>query len=514
MDEKRSSKRPEQRRKRTPEEIAAMKRRKARARWEEAIRDSENNREERPIRHSNGREGHNRSRTASERPRNASRNQERIKRGGEPPRRRYSEDERGQRIVKSPKSSQNRKRKKFRRISLKKKIIFGVCGILALFIIMIASTLIGFFSKIENNCSVEAVSPGRNEVVNILVLGLDIGDAENQGNAALKRTDTMLLVSYNPSNKNTTVVSIPRDTLINGEEGRYKINAAYPMGGDSKVISVVEELLPVDINYLVKIDYEAFRGIVDAIGGVEMKIEQDMFYDDDGQNLHINFKGGTTVLLDGEKAEEFFRWRKNNDGTGLATGDLGRIENQHKFINKLVSKLKSPSTIFKANKILNCIAENIDTNMSGSAMVKYGLKIMSSKMNITTLQGAPQMIGGLSYLVADESKNTELYEALRGNDADMESLVKPEVKILIENGTNRTGLAGRAKGLLEKDGWGSVEVGNGDLTRKSIIMTTNESYGEMLEETLGDMKVTTEIPDKEKYTGYDIVIILGDNYNK
>ena len=45
-------------------------------------------------------------------------------------------------------------------------------------------------------------------------------------------------------------------------------------------------------------------------------------------------------------------------------------------------------------------------------------------------------------------------------------------------------------------------------------MTSNESYGEMIKKTLGDMKVTTEIPDKEKYTGYDIVIILGDNYNK
>ena len=95
--------------------------------------------------------------------------------------------------------------------------------------------------------------------------------------------------------------------------------------------------------------------------------------------------------------------------------------------------------------------------------------------------------------------------------------VKPETfapPFLVENGTNRTGLAGRTKGLLEKEGWSSVEVGNGDLTRKSIIMTSNESYGEMIKKTLGDMKVTTEIPEKEKYNGYDIIIILGDNYNK
>lgn len=495
MDGKRNS-RSKQGRKRTSEEIEAIKRRKAKARWEEALRDSDNNYERR-VKKSKENTNHNR-RTSSKRV-NLERNTNTSKRRPK--------------NIKSSKAYQNKKRRKSRML-LKKKILIGVYGILALFIIFIASTTIGFFSKVKNNCSIEAIAPGRNDVVNILVLGLDIGDIDNQGNESIKRTDTMLLISYNPSNKNTTIVSIPRDTLINENGSRYKINAAYPMGGDLKVVSVVEELLPVDINYLVKIDYEAFRGIIDAIGGVEMDIEQDMFYDDDGQNLHINFKKGTTVLLDGKKAEEFFRWRKNNDGTGLATGDLGRIENQHKLINKVIDKLKSPTTIFKANKILNCVAENIDTNMPGSTMIKYGLKIMSSETKITTLQGEPQMIGGLSYLVVDENKNMELYEALKGGEPIEQSVEKPSVKILVENGTNRTGLAGRAKGLLEKDGWSSVEVGNGDLRKKSIIMAKDKSYFELIKETLGDMKTTTEIPDEEKYKGYDVIIILGDNYNK
>ena len=487
-------------RKRTPEEIEAIRRRKARRAREEALRGSDNNYERR-VRTSKENMNHNsRRRTSSSRRVNSEKN-------------RNTSNKRRPENIKNSKAYQKKKKRKFK-MPLKKKILIGICGILALFIIFIASTTIGFFSKIKNNCSIEAITPNKNDVVNILVLGLDIGDVDNQGNESIKRTDTMLLISYNPSNKNTTIVSIPRDTLINENGSRYKINAAYPMGGDLKVVSVVEELLPVDINYLVKIDYEAFRGIIDAIGGVEMDIEQDMFYDDDGQNLHINFKKGTTVLLDGKKAEEFFRWRKNNDGTGLATGDLGRIENQHKLINKVIDKLKSPTTIFKANKILNCVAENIDTNMPGSTMIKYGLKIMSSETKITTLQGEPQMIGGLSYLVVDENKNMELYEALKGGEPIEQSVEKPSVKILVENGTNRTGLAGRAKGLLEKDGWSSVEVGNGDLRKKSIIMAKDKSYFELIKETLGDMKTTTEIPDEEKYKGYDVIIILGDNYNK
>ena len=106
----------------------------------------------------------------------------------------------------------------------------------------------------------------------------------------------------------------------------------------------------IKINYIVKIDYNAFREIIDAIGGIEMKIERNMIYDDEGQNLHINFKAGEIVTLDGKKAEEFFRWRKNNDGSGFANGDLDRIENQQKFISKVVDKCTSPLILFRVPK--------------------------------------------------------------------------------------------------------------------------------------------------------------------
>ena len=162
---------------------------------------------------------------------------------------------------------------------------------------------------------------------------MDIGDVDIQGNKGIRRSDSIMVFNYNPNTKKAHIVSIPRDTLIEvdayldtGEYKKYwKINSAYVLGGEEEVITHVESLLDIDINYIVEIDYNAFRSVVDAIGGVEMTIEQDMFYDDDAQDLHINFKAGETVLLDGKKAEEFFRWRQNNDGTGLANGDLDKL---------------------------------------------------------------------------------------------------------------------------------------------------------------------------------------------
>ena len=107
-----------------------------------------------------------------------------------------------------------------------------------------------------------------------------------------------MVLNYNPTNKKLNVVSIPRDTLINVNGRNAKINAAYAIGGYPKIKSEAENLLNIKINYIVKIDYNAFREIIDALGGIEMKIERNMIYDDEGQNLHINFKAGETVTLD------------------------------------------------------------------------------------------------------------------------------------------------------------------------------------------------------------------------
>jgi len=70
----------------------------------------------------------------------------------------------------------------------------------------------------------------------------------------------------------------------------------------------VEKILDININYVFNINYIAFRNFIDAIGGIEVYIEQDMYYDDETQDLHINFKKGETVLLNGKMAEEYFDW--------------------------------------------------------------------------------------------------------------------------------------------------------------------------------------------------------------
>ena len=416
-------------------------------------------------------------------------------------------------------------RKKKRR---RKRIVVSV---ITIFIALIFGGLFyaySFISGLKTNNLGSGIPPAsKNDSINVLVLGMDIGDADIEGNKGIRRSDSIMVLNYNPNTKKAHIVSIPRDTLIEvdayldtGEYQKYwKINAAYVLGGEEEVTTHVESLLDININYIVEVDYNAFRSIVDAVGGVEMTIEQDMFYDDDAQDLHINFKAGETVLLDGKKAEEFFRWRKNNDGSGLANGDLDRIKNQQLFISKLLDKVMSPSIVFKAPKILKAISENVETNISAKELVSLGMKIIrlkSSDIIMTTLQGEPQYIYGESFLVADKEYNMDLINSLSSENpssaSNITTIKREDLKVIVLNGTNISGLASTARDKLLARGYENVEVGNTtEAVNKSVIQTNNKDLKDLLKSDI-DIEKIEKISGSE-YKDYDIVILLGEDYN-
>ena len=408
-------------------------------------------------------------------------------------------------------------RKNDNSITIPEKVVLGVIALVITFIIV--SMVSGIFAlmKIGSKSMPSGIDASSNEPVNILLLGMDIGDPKQVDNVSIKRTDTIMVLNYNPTNKKLNVVSIPRDTLININDRNAKINAAYAIGGYTKIKSEAENLLNIKINYIAKIDYNAFREIIDAIGGVEMKIERNMIYDDEGQKLHINFKAGETVNLDGKKAEEFFRWRKNNDGSGFANGDLDRIENQQKFISKVVDKCTSPFILFRIPSIMSAIGDNIETNMSSTRILSYGLKFMNIKkenMTMVTAAGTPKTINGESFLIFDKNANKDIISSLSSSAVSKNISVntsKDDIRIKILNGTKISGLAAKAKSELNKDGYTKIDTGNTELDDKSIILANDNDKLKTIEEDL-NIKNSDEKENKAEYNDYDVIIILGKDF--
>lgn len=418
----------------------------------------------------------------------------------------------GNDIKKKKKTS---KRKKSRSL----KIIIILFSFIILLGILGYFYLLGFTnnSKLgEGKINTKKAEAG--EPVNILVMGVDIGDPGSKEASDPKRTDTMLVVNYNPKTKNINMVSVPRDTRVTMNGKKIKINSAHAINGVNGSIAAVENLLGIEINNYAKIDYEGFRKVIDAIGGVEMDITRDMNYDDPSQNLHIHFQKGTIVHLDGKKAEEFFRWRKNNNGTGFADGDLGRIENQHKFISKVVEKVKSPSIIPKIPNILSTIPDYVETDMSPEEIIKYGYAVTKgdkSSINMITLQGEAKYIGNVSYFIYDREKNRDIVYTLKAGGTSQKDnnteIDKSEIKIKVLNGTKVNGLAADCERKLKEMGYSNIVTGNGerrDFTKVRLKKDSSISTGE-IENYLNIPNIEKNIQSDENF---DIIILLGKDF--
>jgi cell envelope-related function transcriptional attenuator common domain len=397
------------------------------------------------------------------------------------------------------------------------KLVLGIISLIITFVIV--SMVSGGYAlmKVESKSMPSGASVSFNQPVNILLLGMDIGDPKQVNNQSIKRTDTIIVANYNPQTKSIRIVSVPRDTLISINDRNVKINSAYAIGGYPKIKSEVENLLNININYIVKVDYNAFREIIDAIGGIEIKIDRNMIYDDEGQNLHINFKAGETVTLDGKKAEEFFRWRKNNDGSGLANGDLDRIENQQKFISKVIEKCTSPFVIFRAPKIMTALGDNVETNLSPTDILGYGFKFIGiKKENVTmaTVSGTPKTINGESFLIVDKNENKDILSSLTSSSASnksAEGAAKDDIRIKVLNATKINGLAAKVAKELNDAGYTKVDTGNTELSDKSEILSNDADKLKTIKQDL-NIKENDEKDNKKEYKDYDVIIILGKDF--
>jgi LCP family protein required for cell wall assembly len=347
---------------------------------------------------------------------------------------------------------------------------------------------------------------------NILVMGVDIGDPNSTSANDPKRTDTMILAHYNAETGKVDLISIPRDIKITINNSNQKINAAHAFGGVVGAVGAVEELLGIQIDYYGKINYEGFRSVIDAIGGVEMYIERTMDYDDAAQDLSIKFEKGTTVDLDGKKAEEFFRWRKNNDGSGFAEGDIGRIKNQQLFITKVMEKIKSPMIVIKIPSILSAIQKNVETNMDANELLKYGTifaTMNGEDMSMDTIEGVNEDINNISYYKYDEEANKEIIAKLR--NGSVQSIDKSKLKIKVLNGTKKTGLADDFSKYLKENGYNEVVTGNGEATSETIV-TVNENSEDLIDDFKNDFKINNIEISTSIDGEFDIIVLLGEDH--
>ena len=243
----------------------------------------------------------------------------------------------------------------------------------------------------------------------ILILGVDSnGQATDKFRGT--RSDTILLINLDPKTKSVNVISIPRDSKVYlaGEHGVQKINAAHALGGIDLTKQTIEETLGIKINKYVVVNNEGVKKLVDALDGVPVYIEKNMYYNDTSGNLHINLSKGLHVL-NGNQVEGFLRFRKD----GL--GDIGRTSRQQWFLKSLLERLQSPSVIPKIPEVLNLATTYVKTDLTLYEMSHIAAMLRNVDMNdveFATLPGAPSKKGYISYWILDPEKTQEVIDRM------------------------------------------------------------------------------------------------------
>ena len=239
----------------------------------------------------------------------------------------------------------------------------------------------------------------------ILLVGTDAN--QNAANPWIgTRTDTIILLNVDPKTKSVNAISVPRDSkvYIPHDHGIQKINAAHAIGGIDLTKETLEETLGIKINHYIMVNDAAVEKAVDALGGVPIYVEKEMYYHDYSGNLHVNLHKGLNIL-DGRNAVGYLRFRKD----GL--GDIGRTQRQQWFLRGLLEKLQSPQAIPKIPELINTVTTYVKTDLSLyeiSQLASLSKNIDMNKIEVATLPGAPNQKGSISYWILDPEKTQEV----------------------------------------------------------------------------------------------------------
>ena len=232
------------------------------------------------------------------------------------------------------------------------------------------------------------LSPSRN----LLFLGVDEreGSSEFQG-----RTDTILVFHIGGWGQPDSLISIPRDTRVELEgHGYAKINAAYVYGGQDMVKQEIRELTGMGIDNVMLVNFDAFKSIIDLLGGVTIEVTE---------SLHDPLSGAAfdpgTYNMDGEQALAYARCR------ATARADLDRVDRQQQLLNELIKQKVNFNTVIKSPQIISVLNKEAVSDFTLADYMAIGLVMFSSQeINRLTIPTQGANIDGISYLIADPAE--------------------------------------------------------------------------------------------------------------
>lgn len=382
--------------------------------------------------------------------------------------------------------------------------------------------------------------------INVLLIA--IGGENHQGR---NLADTVMVASIRPATKEVALLSIPRDLYVQvpGEEYFAKINAVHAYGesqkkdgGPAMLKAKVEEITGQPIHYYARIDFVAFKRIVDAVGGLNITI--DNTFEDYWHK--ITFPAGTEKM-NGERALAYVRARYIEGSEG---GDFQRAARQQQTLLALREKVFSVNTAFDwraLNSILDSLSDNIRTDLELWEIRRFfeiARLLNHEAVRSVVLSTGPDgvLVGGTEVLSGEPASvlrprtgdysevqaisdnifssevSTSLAPTSQPAEVAAENAVKeePAVKkpsLEIRNGTNTTGLAQQTSQKLQSEDYEVLAIGNAAnrATAKTTVYALKDEAVEAAKAVAQKLSAQADsgLPANEPASEADVLIILG-----
>jgi polyisoprenyl-teichoic acid--peptidoglycan teichoic acid transferase len=379
--------------------------------------------------------------------------------------------------------------------------------------------------------------------INILLLGIG---GENHDGGQL--TDTIIIASINPDQHTLGLLSIPRDLVVPIPGiGWQKINAAHAYGvassrgkknaGAALSQQTIEDITKLNIHYYVKLDFEGFTKMVDALGGVRVNVQEaftDTEYPDENFGYApVTFESGWQHFS-GTTALKYVRSRHGTEGQGT---DFARAGRQQQVLQAIQNRAKALSTLLNPNKLLSLaeiIGTHVETNMEIWEVVRLFDIVQSARNNMVNQVVLSTKADGLLSADTNEEGTYLLRPKLgAGNFSEIQTAARnliatdpsaPEenvletkkLRIVIQNGTSREGLASRTAQKLKLDSYVVTSISNAvrhDYEKTVIYALSQDASPDdirHIRETL-NANIAPSVPAYIETPDADILIIVGIN---
>ncbi|WP_223070283.1 LCP family protein [Paenibacillus caui] len=272
------------------------------------------------------------------------------------------------------------------------------------------------------------VAPGQSakvKPISMLLLGTDY-----RPETGTHLSDVIMVIAMNPKTKSATVVSLPRDTRFSLDGYKTnKINAFYPNflaaekksgnSAEEEMKTMMSKYFDLSIDYVTVLNFQGFRDVVDALGGVDVNVDKDMCYKDNADGTNIKLTKGEQHLS-GKEALDFVRYRKSNCRPKTdPSDDFDRNRRQNEVLHALIDQAKSLNGVLGAGKAIESVGDNMTTDLE-QAQIKNMLSTYwnISKENVRFMPITGDWKSPYVYLHDDELEQAkqELRDELAGKD--------------------------------------------------------------------------------------------------